>query len=238
MTYPHTSCPCGKCKQTPYFLQSSSGPSSQLAIPNCEASDGFECSRRQIYKLDEQPKRQQNKCTPLNHMGIRLQCDQYKEFPSECGTAYLGNNPKLVSIPRGQPILLDRPHYTGEIAPFIPYKTLYTKEISDYGKNYKNIHDIDGGQIQYYTMSDTSDAYFKPNFVTPAIVTHEVFKDPMGVYRPQYNRQSLQSYSYKQSNPDECDSFTHDSLEFRQELMEKQQRKRNEQRWDARWAST
>jgi len=236
MTYPLTSCPCGACKPTPYFVEPSQGPPSGLALADCKEPRGFKCSRRQVYKVDEQPKTQKNKCTPLNQMGIRLQCDKYRPFPSSCGMAYLGTNPKLVDIPRGQPILLDRPNYTGQIAPAIPYKTLYTKEIANYGKGYTDISDINAGQIQYYTMSDTSDAYFKPNFVTPATVTHEVVKDPMGVFRPQYNRVSHQTYSYKQSCPDECDSRTHDTLEFRQELMEKQMRKRNEQRWDARWA--
>lgn len=235
MTYPLTSCSCETCKPTPYFVEPSIGSPSSLAIPECKASKNFDCSAHQIYKIDQQPQPQKNKCTPLNRLGLKLQCDQYTNFPSKCGPAYLGTNPKLVDIPRAQPILLDRPHYTGEIAPVIPYKTLYTKQISNYGKGYTNISDINAGQIQYYTMSDTSDAYFKPNFVTPATVTHEIFKDPMGVYRPQYNRKSHQSYSYQANCPDECDSFSHDTLEFRQELMEKQMRKRNEQRYDTRW---
>jgi len=239
MTYPKTSCPCGSCPPAPYFLAPSRGPSSSLAISNCQASKGFECSQHQVYKMDEQPKPFQNKCNPLNKLGIKLQAYNYTTFPSECGTAFLGNNPLLVNTPTGTPILLDRPNFTGELSchGVPPFDRLYSNKMNDYGKGYTDLSSINAGQIQYYTMSDTSDAYFKPNFVTPAVVTHEIFKDPMGVYRPQYNRQSLQDYSYKQSCPDECDSATHDSLEFRQELMEKQMRKANQQRWDARWAS-
>lgn len=236
--------PCNSCPKNRGFLEPDPThriPSS-LAIPNCQAPAGFECSNRQIYHKDVQPTPSKRQHLPLNKLGIRLNTHDYTAVHNNTtgcqSTGYLGCNPLLVSAPRGNTLLLDKPNYTGEVCVGdVEHDEIYTPYYARYGKGYTDIPSINAGQIQYYVGS-LPNAYEKPNFVTPASVTHEVIKDPMGVYRPQYNRHSLQSYSWNKCNQDECDSYTHDTLEFRQELMEKQMRKRNEQAWNARWSKS
>lgn len=176
----------------------------------------------------------------LNKIGVDYQINQYDFVENQQGIPYAwkGTNPLLMDQVRGYPLLLDRPNFTGEVpVGNVPHDEIYTPYYSRYGKYYSNYNNITGGQIQYYVDSSIADPYFKPNFVTPAKVTYVAKVDPMGVYRFDYNRDSLQPYSWNMCKKDECDSFTHDTLEFRQELMEKQMRPRNEQRWSNRWAS-
>lgn len=240
MSQPQTSCHYASCPKNHGFVEPDKPweKTSSLALPNCSVPSGFACSNRQVYYQDVQPKPDNMKYTPLNPLGMRLsQCYTKLQNPVQgCSSVgYVGSNPLLISAPRGEKLVLDRPNYTGEVCVGnVPHDEIYTPQFANYGKHYTDIASIDGGQIQYY-IGSLPNAYSEPNFVTPANVTHEVVRDPMGVYRPQYNRQSLQTYSWDACRQDECDSFTHDSLEFRQELMEKQMRKRNEQSWDSRW---
>jgi hypothetical protein len=108
---------------------------------------------------------------------------------------------------------------------------IYTKRIGNYGGVYRGYGDMNCGQIQYYIPSDnTADAYFEPNFVTPATIIESRFRDPMDVIRPEYHRHSHAYYNWDACARDQCDSYTHDTLEYRQYLMERQMRRRNEQR--------
>lgn len=214
---------------------------SSIGLTHCQPSSGFYCANKQIYAQDIQPYEGKDYFIPLNKIGLDMAVEQY--VPVNCSTTdgscpygWAGYNPLLMEPVRGARLLLDRPNYKGDMQVGDScYDTIYTPFMKNYGKHYTNYGDITGGQIQYYISRDTSDAYFKPLFVTPAVVTHEVFMDPMDNPKPQYNRSSLQPYSWQACKKTECDSFTHDTLEFRQELMEKQMRKRNQQTWEPRW---
>ena len=234
-----SSCPCASCpmKTQPHIEQQQ--PSS-LPVSNCQLSDQLTyCSDRHVYKVDTQPQDKSWDEVILNRLGVRLDAQCYTPVTSDscpC-TVYRGTNPLLVDAPRGDVLLLDRPPLTGEVQiGNTPEDEIYTPFYSTYGRNYKNYSDITGGQIGYYLDKDTSNAYFQPNFVTPARVQHSLYVDPMGNVRPEYDRISTTPYNWNECKKDACDSFTHDTLEFRQELMEKQMRKRNEQRYEPRWA--
>jgi hypothetical protein len=148
-----------------------------------------------------------------------------------CKDAVQGSNPLLIEPVRGQRLLLSQPPFNSEteIGMYGPSQFPSNR----YGKRYTDYGSINAGQIQYYYNNDRKNPYTGPNFVTPAYVEYELVKDPMDNVRPAYNRMSLESYDY---HCNECDSYTHDTLVFRQELMEKQMRKRNSQEWVYRYA--
>lgn len=242
MNYPKTSCACSECPPNKkYQYEINKVIPCSLGVPDCKKSLELEyCTTNKVYKQDIQPQNKLYKYKYLNKLGLSL--DEQKYVPVKCNLSkqcqyvYNGHNPLLTEAFRGQKLMLDRPNYTGEVpVGNVCHDEIYTPYFKNYGKNYTNYNDITGGQIQYYI--DTSDAYFPPNFITPAIVDHTIQIDPMGVVRPEYNRLTLKQYDWDKCNKDECDSFTHDTLEFRQELMEKQMRKINEQKYELRWGN-
>lgn len=212
---------------------------SSLAFKFCNPPRYLQDHSSMVYNTSIEPNDNKEKDLPLNHLGMYENKSCYQEVPNPCNPckpAYKGTNPLLMSAMRGQILLLDRPEFIGSLpVGDVEHDQIYTKEISKYGGRYKSYDDMNNGQIQYYVSGGISNAYFKPNFVTPAIVSHTLVKDPMDVYRPEYNRQSLKPYSFSSCDDNDCLSFSHDTLEFRQELMEKQMRPQNEKKWSARW---
>ncbi len=172
----------------------------------------------------------------LNIIGPVLDQKWYVPLQTDGRKCYAGFNPILVDGMRAQRLMLDRPHYTGEIAVGnVCNDKIYSKHLRNYGKHYTSYKDITGGQIQYWVSPSSKNAYVEPVFCTPALVDHSLYVDPMGNVKPEYNRLTSAQYDWDKCNQDSCDSFTHDQLEFRQELMEKQMRKRNQQEWKFRF---
>lgn len=202
-----------------------------LGVSNCQ--DNFNGAKRLLYKKSIQPNPTLTGYTNLNQIGLQFANDY---FPYGCGV--INQNPLLIDTARGIKCPLDRPHLTGELAVGnVEHDEIYTQNISKYGGVYAGYSSINNGQIQYYTDGKIQDAYFRPNFVSPALVSHSVLKDPMDNDKPEYDRHSLVPYTWNKDTSNDCLSFTHDTLEFRQELMEKQMRKRNQQRYTNRWGN-
>lgn len=212
---------------------------SSLGVPNCKNPQQI----RTTYDYSIEPSCGPDKITDLNSYGLKRDFADYtylKNTPVQ-GVPYgwNGNNPKLMDAARGVRMLLDVPNYLGSLpVGDVCIDKIYTPEIDKYGGVYRNYTEMNNGNTRYYIDTATKDAYFKPVFVTPAVVGHEMVVDPMGVERTAYNRQSLVPYSWDACKPTDCLSSTHDQLEFRQELMEKQQRKMNEQRYPPRWGDS
>jgi hypothetical protein len=175
---------------------------------------------------------------PLNALGIRLDGTAVpvtNDLQAPCSNGWVYENPLTYDAPRAQRLVFDRPTYTGQVnVGNVCQDEIYSPAYSDYGKGYKNYMDINAGQIQYYLNGNGVDAYTSPVFSTPSTVSTRLFVDPMRIVKPQYDRQPLTPYSWKQPY-DGCDSATHDTLEFRQDLMARQMRKRNQQTWEYRW---
>jgi len=235
--YPQTSCPSSNCPPTrKYNLEENNIWPSSIAVPAC--SNVFEQSETVVHQSIQPSQNGGPKI--LNQIGPQLDSKWYipvqSNISGQCQVSYAGFNPILMNAPRAQRMLLDRPHLSGEMeVGNVPRDQIYTKCISNYGKNYTNYNDITGGDIQYW-ISNT-DAYSEPVFTTPSLVNTVIYTDPMGVIRPEYRRLSSAQYDWDKCDQDQCDSFTHDTLEFRQELIEKQMRKRNEQEYQYRWTS-
>ena len=179
---------------------------------------------------------------PLNSMGIRLD-GRYKRVKHNipgCHTGFVTfDNPLSYCPVRAVRTVFDRPNYTGQVnVGNVCKDEIYDPMYSDYGKNYRNYMDINAGQIQYHIDKWRLDAYAEPNFSTPAKVTSKLFVDPNGIVKPEYERVPLNKYNwnkYQNGSYDACDSFTHDTMEFRQDIMARQQRKNNQSDWVMRW---
>lgn len=204
------------------------GPSNQPCGCNCPCNCKF--------KVDVQPRVLENNQRPLNVLGPRFQKGYY-----ETKNGFMISNPKLIDPVRAVSMDLDRPHLTSYVeVGNTPTDEIYSKDFQPIGNNgqpYGSYFDVRGGDIQYYTIDDTSLTYYQPNFIHPTMVFHNVFQNPMGVDYYEYNREGAPNYSQNWCEPREYDSFAHDSILHREELMERQMRKINGQRYAPRFAN-
>lgn len=227
-------CPC-KPTSLPTF------PSNQGNV-RCNSAD---CPNQILYDtIQPNGSSQCQVITPLNSMGIRLDGTYNKVATpfSGCKTGFVTfDNPKSYDPIRAIRTVFDRPNYTGKVnVGNVCHDEIYDKMYTQYGKGYRNYMDINAGQIQYYIDSAVKDPYSYPNFTDPAVVRTRLFVDPNNIVKPQYDRWPMKEYSWNKQGGkyDACDSYTHDTMEFRQDIMERQQRKNNQESWVNRWANT
>jgi hypothetical protein len=149
---------------------------------------------------------------------------------------YISNDPRLISsIHNGQVLPLNLPPNTCDIK----LDTLNTdNSLNRYGQNYKTYSDINAGQITYYVDKSIEGAFFEPNFSSESQMFGTLYKDPMGTIKPQYDRQPLTYNSINTKNNVYTGglSWIQDSQEHRQDLLALQMRRRNQERWEPRWA--
>ena len=149
-------------------------------------------------------------------------------------------DPQLVregGIPKGR--LEEMPRRTQWSAKYNTYDTIdgsvnfediYDPRFTGYGDEYRSYVDINLGNVQYY-YSDI-DAYRDPNFGTRSKVDFIDFVDPMGRIKPEYSRQ-VGLNDVKENVQSQYDA---DSIYFREDLMERLMRKRNQELWQLRAA--
>jgi hypothetical protein len=149
-------------------------------------------------------------------------------------------DPQLVregGIPKGR--LDEMPRRTQWSAKYNTYDTndgsvnfedIYDPRFTGYGDEYRSYVDVNLGNVQYY-YSDI-DAYRDPNFGTRSKVDFIDFVDPMGRIKPEYSRQ-VGLNDVKENVHNQYDS---DSIYFREDLMERLMRKRNQEMWQLRAA--
>ena len=149
-------------------------------------------------------------------------------------------DPQLVregGIPKGR--LEEMPRRTQWSAKYNTYDTIdgsvnfediYDPRFTGYGDEYRSYVDINLGNVQYY-YSDI-DAYRDPNFGTRSKVDFIDFVDPMGRIKPEYSR-DVGLNDVKETVQTQYDA---DSIYFREDLMERLMRKRNQELWQLRAA--
>ena len=149
-------------------------------------------------------------------------------------------DPQLVregGIPKGR--LDEMPRRTQWSAKYNTYDTIdgsvnfediYDPRFTGYGDEYRSYVDVNLGNVQYY-YSDI-DAYRDPNFGTRSKVDFIDFVDPMGRIKPEYSRQ-VGLNDVKENVQSQYDA---DSIYFREDLMERLMRKRNQELWQLRAA--
>lgn len=152
----------------------------------------------------------------LNAIGPTLVTAEYDEKGR-------GSNPILKHGMRGTVLPLDRPHYSANIH----YEDIYNPVISRYGRQYTSYTDITGGSVYYWIPDNAGEVFFDPVYINPSIVQHKLVKDPLNNVRPEYTRTPLDFKG--------CNTFSKDQIEFREDLMARQSRKRDEQDYVMRW---
>ena len=112
----------------------------------------------------------------------------------------------------------------------VNFEDIYDPRFTGYGDEYRSYVDVNLGNVQYY-YSDI-DAYRDPNFGTRSKVDFIDFVDPMGRVKPEYSRDvGLNDVKKTVHN-----QFDADNIYFREDLMERLMRKRNQELWQLRAA--
>jgi ribosomal protein S27E len=236
--YPQSSCKCYNCSEDIQHSPSNGIPTN-LSVRNCNVSSYYDCHFRKQFGNNIQP----NPKTGFKLLNPQAMLEKYSpEFQKmkcrddkNCSTVYASNDPRLIDIPRSQVMPLNLPPIDGSV-PLIDVNT--SSVLNNYGQGYRTYSDINAGQITYYVDKSIEDPFFKPNFVTSAEMSSAIYKDPMGGMKPQYER-----FPLKCNNPintdntqhDYCLSWMDDTTSHREDIMARQMRKRNEQRWEPRW---
>lgn len=98
--------------------------------------------------------------------------------------------------------------------------------LKNYGKNYTSYSDVTGGQIRYYIDKDLSEPFFNPVYGMTSKSTGMVYKDPMDNLVPSYNKE------YSTDLIENGLSFINDTTKFRDDIISRQQRINNSQRYE------
>ena len=122
-----------------------------------------------------------------------------------------------------------RPYYSLEldrppIDSSIKLKDIYNKELENYGQNYKNVSDINAGDILYYDNNlIKKKAFYTPIFDTNTYNNYSLYKDPMDNISIQNKRIPLRNHNYMSvkdfKNEETKLSFIADTEEHRQDLL-------------------
>ena len=238
--YPKSSCSCYGCGNKLHECNSGGIPSN-MSIRDCKIPSIFECHDRKQFRYDIEPKN--------NHGYVNLNPDVVQEkYASDfkrmnCSgdqncpkIQYASQDPRLISVAHGGQVLtLDRPPLETE-----PKLDTISSDIKldCYGKGYRTYSDINAGQIMYYIDKSRQDPFYLPNFPTSARAYGTLYRDPMGSFKPQYDRDPLKCDNPLNTTRDNYDgglSWIQDSQEHRQDLLSRMMRKQNEQRWEPRW---
>lgn len=241
--YPKSSCPCETC--LPQYPIPKDGVKSNLSVRGCEYSPYFECSDRVEIKKDIQPT-DQTGITDINPQAYTnklsegfdaMKCPNGCPIASTCPpVVYLSRDTRQFNAIRADYMALDTIPIDGNVR----LRNVY-KLPDNYGLGFKPYDQIDDGQIVYYNDKSIQDAFYKPVFSEEAEQSSVLYKDPMGAMKPEYNRKALintanptvttaKKYPY-------CLSYVQDTQSHREDIMALQQRKNNQQKWSARWAT-
>ena len=136
----------------------------------------------------------------------------------------------------GQSLVLDVPPTDEDIK----MKDIYTDpRLNYFGQRYNNYSDINAGQILYYVDRNIEDSLFQPLFENPAEVDGKLYKDPMaGIAYPEYNRTPIFNTNVLKTRNR---TYTHglssidDINEFREDIIHKQMRVNDRQRYTTRY---
>jgi hypothetical protein len=141
------------------------------------------------------------------------------------------NDPRTVNFATGKRNQISNPPIFGEVLP----EDMYKKRKVQYGGNIASYSDIGSGQIRYYVDNSTRDPFFKPNFTEKMNNVSTHYYDPMGAYKPQYERIPINVVN-KVTHPSVSSeefglSFLRDTAAHRENIMATQLNSRNRQRW-------
>jgi hypothetical protein len=224
-------CPKDKSPIIPEFKNN-------LGIPNCQYPESFDCVDRLQFgtKINPAIRKSGPEEVVLNPNFGLVCAPEFYPTSDMCESGYTAKWDARLSDPvRGTiHMTLDRPPLQARDFGTYTKPDVYVDEYNAFSpKIYGDYSQINNGQIMYYHDKSEDDPYFSPNFVRRYNTNYILFKDPMGAIKPEYIRQPLNFTDRNFSK----DSFTRDSTQFREDLMERQMRVRNQQRYEPRYFS-
>jgi hypothetical protein len=243
--YPKSSCTYWECNKDKY--PTPKGPPTNMSVSGCNFSEYYNCYPKRPFKVQTEPVRKSGQI--LLNSGV-VNDDKFdntfrsinvKDCPgSSCiGTTYLNSDPRLYNQ-GGTWLQLDKPPLNSSTK----LSTLTTdKNLDCYGQGYTSYADVNAGQYLYYISKDREDAFYEPLFSKKANTVGTMYQDPMGAMKPQYDRIPDEQYNpildtKSCGETDEyCLSFIKDTQFHREDILARQMRKRNEQRYEPRWTN-
>lgn len=138
------------------------------------------------------------------------------------GKYYASMDPRTIDVTRNMRTVFDAPPF--ESPNTQPLRKIYSDP--GYKTGYAGV--FNSGSVRYYTDIEIADPYGTPPYVIPSEIYPTLFVDPMGGIRPYYEKVPLT----EKSNEIFEYSFDQDQLNWREDLMSKQQEKQNSRQWD------
>lgn len=244
--YPKSSCTCWECNKNTFVAPT--GPPTNMSIRGNNFSDYYDCYQKYTFKEQIEPNSKSGDVILNPNVVSEDKFDKtFKAInvtncPSgSCvGTTYSNSDPRLYSH-AGISIQLDRP-------PFNPTTNLNTlttdKSLNRYGQQYKSYADINAGQYLYYINRAREDSFFEPLFSNKAMSVGTMYQDPMGAMKPQHDLMPikqcnpvLNNKGYRGETDEYSLSFIRDTQLHREDILARQMRKSNEQRYEPRWTN-
>lgn len=237
--YPKSSCDCYNCTKNCY--EENRGYPTNMSVRGCNFPKYYECYDKVPFRYDIGPKEKSG----YQYLNSDVLTDKYSPdfVPVNCpnnktcnNPVYASSDPRLISAAHnGQVLTLDRPPINSAMKlSEIPVN----KSLDNYGKSYRTYSDINAGQIMYYIDDTFKDPFIKPLYATSAKTYGTMYKDPMGSMKPQYDREPITCNDPLDTHNSIYEgelSWIQDSTSFREDIMSKQMRKSNQQRYEPRW---
>ena len=132
-------------------------------------------------------------------------------------TGFTSMDTRTYNSPRAQYIYLDQPPLY--LKNTQPLEDIYGEKNDVKTGYYNSYKDIKGGSLIYYSSLDNDLPYRSPIFQIQAMNRPSVLKDPMDGTKTYYTRVPIPSETEKISEY----SFDRDQMEFREDLISKQQ---------------
>ena len=98
--------------------------------------------------------------------------------------------------------------------------------LKNYGRNYTDYASVNAGQIKYYIDKDLSEPFFNPVYGMKSKSVGITYKDPMDNLVPIYNKE------YSTELIQDGLSFINDTTKFRDDIISRQQRVHNSQKYE------
>ena len=238
--YPKSSCDCYKCTDVSYLSETKGTPSNMPTV-NCKTPDMFNCYNSKPFRYNIEPTNQDGYVNLNPDVMISQYARDFQRIENSTNwpkVQFVSKDPRLISASHsGQVLTLDRPPI--ETQPDLD--TISTdKTLNKYGQDYRTYSDVNAGQISYYIDKSIEDPFFLPVFATSAKSFGTLYQDPMGAMKPIYDRKPLTCTNHLNTTRNNYSgglSWIEDSQEFREDIISKQMARRNQERWEPRWAN-
>lgn len=198
-------------------------------LPNTLGNPLCKFTSCETIRIDQEPDKKAGGFEILNNpMSYSpFLCPEKSNDPHCDHTVYASNvsDARTVDAVRGIQTRLDT----------VPYQVYYdlvkdnvsnNPALDNYGQGMRRYQDINAGQITYYVDKSLAQPFYSPVYNIQSEAVGYIFKDPMDSIKPNFNK--AYPSNVKTSNL----SFLDDSSKFREDIIARQQRTHNSQKYE------